>query len=91
MDDAGELIVKKESVRIQDRADDPETDATLCTDVETPYPCCTGAYPADSNDGCDEELTDFTDFVQGFGVTLNTRVESKMWQDIQNKYSTQAK
>ena len=35
--------------------------------------------------------TDFTDFVQGFAATLNTRAEAAMSQDLQSRHITQAK
>jgi len=83
--DSNNDVRAEEKVVIQDREDNPATDAALCTDVGNPFECCTGAGTGD----CDETLTEFTDLIQGFASTLDSRVETIVWQYIQGKYTTQ--
>jgi hypothetical protein len=72
---------------LRDVPDNPDTVPADCTAEDEPYGCCTGAYPADQNTACVETQTDFTDFVQGYGTTMETRAMAAAWADIQTKYS----
>ena len=81
----GSKVLKRESINIYDRMDNPLTDAIDCVAEGDPYGCCTGPVTGD----CDESTTDFTDFVQGFGATLKNRGDLSIWQDIQNKYTVE--
>ena len=83
----GTEVIKQESVSIQDLPDDPESITENCIGIGDPWSLCTGAGTC-TND-CNESTTDFTDFVSGFGATLDSRGESDIWQDIQGKYTTQ--
>lgn len=85
----GSKIVSSQSVLVRNIPDEPGTDPAQCTETGVPYDCCSGAYPGDPNEGCDESTTDFTDFVSGFGATLKTRADQAMWQDIQKKFTTE--
>ena len=78
-------IRAEHAVRVRNRLDDPETDASLCVGVGDPWPCCTGAGTGD----CDESTTDFTDFVNGYGETMKSRGDVEVWQYILNRYDTQ--
>jgi len=89
MDATGTRIVRSESFSVHNKQDNPQSITAGCTGVGVPWELCTGAGTC-TND-CDESTTDFTDFVDGFGSTLKARIEAGMWQDIQSKYTTQAK
>jgi hypothetical protein len=78
------------SVIIRNISDDPDTDLTLCTDVDIPFDCCTGAYPGDSNEDCDETDPVYTDFVFGYGATMKSRADVLSWGRLQELYPTQA-
>ena len=89
LSDSGNEIMHNLELVIRDLPDDPESITANCVAVGDPWPLCTGAGTC-TND-CDESTTDFTDFVAGFGGTLKSRSETAMSNDIQSRFTTQAK
>jgi hypothetical protein len=85
MSNDGSTIYEKKSFAIRNLPDNAETNAADCVAAGDPYGCCTGAGTGD----CDESTTDFDDYVSGFGATLKTRSDNKIWEDIQNHFTVE--
>ncbi len=84
--DSNGSVRKIHTVTIRNVTDNPDTDPLLCIGIGDPWTGCTGVGTGD----LDETDTSFTDYVNGFGNTMKTRGDTKVWQHIQSMYTTQA-
>ena len=76
------------SFSIRNISDNPASIAAECIGDKNPWKLCTGEGTCSNN--CDETTTDFTDFIEGFATTLNSRAEAAMSADLQKRHTTQA-
>lgn len=86
VDEAGNRISDLKYREVYDRSDNPDTDPASCVAENDPYDCCTGEYPTDANAGCNEAVTDFSDYTAGFLTTLNARTKIAVEQKIATEY-----
>ena len=87
LNNTGTKVLYTYSFAVRNKPDDPESITENCLDVGNPWPLCTGAGTCEND--CDESTTDFSDYLEGFAALLNSRTNSLMNGDLQNRHEIQ--
>lgn len=76
---------------VQNIPDDPETDSSLCVDVNDPWPCCTGPGTGD----CDESNPEFSNIFlfqirsQDVGTPIGRGLRNLIWHRMKDDVLTE--